>query len=493
MSLLRNVLIFGLVFVLSIARAYAVQINLSGDNIDRYFQILEQYVLPLMVVSTVVLFCGYLASRIYHRTVTRRQDEAVGRSPYAAMPDDETAVFLRELKSTPPIEDPEPVQEPRSRSQHPLLRRRSAARAARKEALDATPAGTETEAVGAEAQEAPRNRTMDRPLTAARSDQGDTLPDAGATAGRDEKGRQIPRLQAAFRRPSRDASDSAETSERGLPETRSSEPRPAEPRPSASRAPEPRVSRPQSRPEQDERPDLVLRAEVAGPDDDTPVRASSTVDAPVSAEGSRREPPPVSSRQTPSSDPGSGGREEPTVSVVQALKNGPPLSASESRAARARAGEIIDSLDYIASVLQQDSALLSEKVKNKEGLTIDDVRELRISGFDEPQNVLEELHKLGGDAAQEVLEAYRSVSGFNGIVRRLEQMAETETLDEGWNDLVRARVSDTIYAVGQVRKTLGIYRRAVKKPANAETKPEALGGTSEGGASGSVPIGRRQI
>ncbi|HET6491644.1 MAG TPA: hypothetical protein VFG44_01590, partial [Burkholderiales bacterium] len=106
-----------------------MQISLSGDNIDRYFRILEHYVLPLMVVSTIVLFCGYIASRIYHRTVARAQDGAEDDAlldDTAASPYDGTAAFLRELRATPPIEDAEPKREPKMRAQHPMLRKRAA-------------------------------------------------------------------------------------------------------------------------------------------------------------------------------------------------------------------------------------------------------------------------------------------------------------------------------------------------------------------------------
>jgi len=70
-------------------------------------------------------------------------------------------------------------------------------------------------------------------------------------------------------------------------------------------------------------------------------------------------------------------------------------------------------------------------------------------------------------------------------------MAEAEPLDEGWNELIRSRISDTIYAVGQVRKTLGIYRRAAKKPANSGMAPDHGGAVP--GTDGSVPVGRRQV
>ncbi|MEM9684175.1 MAG: hypothetical protein AAF942_12975, partial [Pseudomonadota bacterium] len=184
---------------------------------------------------------------------------------------------------------------------------------------------------------------------------------------------------------------------------------------------------------------------------------------------------------------------EPTVSVVQTLQASASVSAPDIEATKARAAEIVDSLDYIASVLQQGTVLLGERQKSKHGMSLEDVRTLRVTGYDEPEHVLEDLRYLGGDAPEEVLAAYGAVSSFNGIVSRLEQMAESEPLDEGWNDLVRARVSDTIYRVGQVRKTLGIYRRTPGRPANSGMSSGGAGDDPDEGKAKSVPFGRRQV
>jgi hypothetical protein len=188
-------------------------------------------------------------------------------------------------------------------------------------------------------------------------------------------------------------------------------------------------------------------------------------------------------------EPAERRREEPRIPVVQSLKT---ASASPVAAAvKARAGEVVDSLDYIASVLQQGSVLLAERLKKKQGLSLEDVRGLRVTGYDEPDHVLEDLRKLGGDAAEEVLNAFAAVNTLNNIVRRLEQMAETAPLDEGWNELVRSRISETIFAVGQVRKTLGIYRPAGKRPRRPGMAQERDDAVPE--PDSSVPIGRRQV
>lgn len=447
----RKILTACSVFLLSTVPAWAVQINLSSDSIDQYFRVLEQYVLPLMVVSTVVLFCGYLASRIFHRTVSRRQDGTVERRNRTESPVDGTAAFLRELKTSPPIVEPGPEpdldiepevkQEPKLRPQHPLLRRRNAAAKADRDRQVETQA--QAQQPQAPAPSVPRSTA---------STESSTVRSEGS---------QIPRLQAAFRRPGGapaekgPVADDAEAKSEQASVSRAAAPRDAE------------LQEPRLRP-------VTVNGE------NTPSAPGDT--APTD-------------RGEADGDDSIPDRREPTISVVQALKanTAQPQKPVASAAARARAVEIVDSLDYIASVMQQGSVVLAERIKNKQGLSQQDVAALRISGFDEPQNVMEDLHKLGGDAAQEVLSAYSAVSAFNNIVQRLEQMSESAELDEGWNELVRSRISETIYAVGQVRKTLGIYRRSVKKPANSENKPGTAGNTPEGGTGGSMPIGRRQV
>ena len=454
MRLLRTIQIFGAVFSLSIARAYAVQINLSGDYIDRYFRVLEDYVLPLMVVSTIVLFCGYLASRVYHRTVTRREpgrDEDEDRS--FDSPEEGTAAFLRELKATPPIEDSDPKREPRIKAQHPLLRRRAASAAA---ALRSREAATETP----------------RPVKT------ETVPVAGI-----ELHLPLSREPAAPRI--------------ATPQPQSPPPRIKMPHVEAPRAPAP----PEIHEAAPQRfgvvpPSEAARSREAAADNSLRAdrdRGEAPRDPAVNEAGHAKiDPPPVATNPVWWQEAGGAQRSEPSTSVVQALKKATPPSA-DLEVARARAGEIVDSLDYIASVLQQGNTLVADRIKAKQGLELEDVRGMRATGFDAPQGVLEDLRKLGGDVATEVLATYAEVVKFNNVLRRLEQMAESEPLDEGWNELLRARMSEMLFVLGQVRKTLGGYRRGPKKPANATEKPERPGGTSGAGPDRPLPLGRRQV
>ncbi|MPY74869.1 MAG: hypothetical protein GEU87_11450 [Alphaproteobacteria bacterium] len=490
---------------MSTAQAHAVQIGLSGDNIDRYFRILEHYVLPLMVVSTIVLFCGYVASRIYHRTVARTQNGIEDEAPLddtVASPYDGTAAFLRELRATPPIEDPEPKREPKARAQHPLLRKRAANAAA---ALRARPA---TEPPPAPVEPAPStnalrfnlsNRLADRP-------QPERTPEPrldSSLESRHESGhesrhesRSEPKIETPplFDPPGMFEPDAAPR----LRETRA--PAPAyddggddggEEAPQRTAAEDTRTvdTRPAAGGRRSRRDLLAGGALRAGRDDDeTAERASDR-----EPERTKLDPPPIAATSNWWQDSEDAPRSEPPEAVVQALKMGAPPPGPDMEAAKARAGEIGDSLDYAASVLQQAATLLAERMQIKKGLERDEVRAMRVTGFAPPPGVEEELRKLGGDVAQEVASACGAVASFDNVLHRLEQMAEAEPLDEGWNDLLRTRISDTLYAVGQVRKTLGGYRPAPKKPGRSPDNRNRPGGASGGGPDRPVPVGRRQV
>ena len=439
MRLTGIIKIFGPVFLLSTADAHAVQISLSGDSIDRYFLILEHYVLPLMVVSTIVLFCGYLASRIYSRTVQRKQpdgddDEFAPAAPRQASSDAGTAAFLRELRTTPPIEDPEPQSEPKGRSHHPFLRKRAA---------------NATAALRAQPPMAYPEPTLAQPGDAA----GDVRLAAGA---------------------SRPAAYEPAPAEREPFELKA-EPRFEEPRARVPVPPVPPVPTPQTPTPQAPTPDAGLWADAGRP---------ANAESPLAA---------TAGWWKDADDVAEPANSEPSATVLQALKGAPAALPADAESARVRASEIGDSMDYATSVLQQAATLVTQRISAKQGLALDDVRGMRIAGFDQPQGVLEDLRKLGGDVAEEVLAAYQTVTRFDGVMRRLEQMAASEPLDEGWNDLLRARISETLYAVGQVRKTLGGYRLGAKKPGKPGDAFARPGGASGAGADQTVPVGRRQL
>ena len=314
MRLFRNFLILGSVFSLSIARAYAIQISLSDDSIDRYFQILEQYVLPLMVVSTVVLFCGYLASRIFHRTVSRRQDGEAGRSELAATAEYGTEAFLRELKATPPIEDSEPRHEPKIRAPHPLLRRRHAAarqNAARQEDMPeaATPGGvTRPAAATVEPVPTAKSPARDAGVVSARGHDAGSPKATPLTADNGTDGKKMPSLQAAFRRSPQNSKGHTDPAGRSRGSADDAGPVVAPRAPDVSRAD---ISA-------GEGPEL-------GADDAESVRKpAEQLKTPESVRGDRaRTEPTLATHPNWQDEPEGRTREEPTISVVQALKTGP--------------------------------------------------------------------------------------------------------------------------------------------------------------------------
>lgn len=480
-GILKN---FSLAFLLSTAQAHAVQISLSGDNIDRYFRILEHYVLPLMVVSTIVLFCGYVASRIYHRTVARTQNGLEDEAPLddtAASPYDGTAAFLRELRATPPIEDIEPKREPKVRAQHPLLRKRAANAAA---ALRARPAAPEARQPAAPAAMEPApsanalrfnlsNRLADRPQPE-RTHEPRSEPQIETPPLFDPPDMFEPDAPPRFREtqapaPAHDDGGGEEAQRTAAEDTH-----------------------PVAGGRRSRRDLLAGGALRAGRDGDEMAERANDREP----ERTKLDPPPIATTSNwwqDSEDAPRSVSSEPSEAIVQALKMSPAPSGPDMEAAKARAGEIGDSLDYVASVLQQAATLLAERMQIKKGLEQDEVRAMRVTGFAPPKGMEEDLRKLGGDVAQEVASACDAVTKFDQVLHRLEQMSENEPLDEGWNDLLRTRISDTLYAVGQVRKTLGGYRPALKKPGRSPDNRSRPGGAAGGGPDRPVPVGRRQV
>ena len=488
--------IFASVFLLSTAPAHAVQISLSGDSVDRYFRILEHYVLPLMVVSTIVLFCGYLASRIYHRTTARgvgERDLPDARDDVGASPYDGTAAFLRELRATPPIEDTEPKREPRARATHPLLRRRASSAAA---ALRARPAPEERlpESAAEPPPAAPSPpRSPDRP-TERTTERSWTEP---APAPRVERAPRVEQAPLSDRQAAPLGSSPAPNIRDAWdPAAWEAAAQRREPAQQAPRGPESRdadadsldVEKDEGREHGGREPfaDGGLRADRT--QEDAPQRSA----AERGTDGAKVEPPPIAMTPNWWQDSDDPARVEPSASVVQSLKT-TATAPVDLETARAKAAEIADRLEYAAGILQNGASLVAERAQAKQGLDLEDVRGMRMAEFERPQNLEEELRKLGGDVAQEAMRAVDAVARFENVLRRLEQMAETEPLDEGWNDLLRTRISDTLYQIGQVRKTLGSYRKAPasRKPPRSSDKHARPGGA--GGPDRPVPVGRRQI
>lgn len=546
MNILRFALTVLIVCLLSTSQANAVQINLSGDNIEQYFQILEVYVLPFLVVSTIVLLCGYIASKIYNRRMNQSVDnlETEQRSP--AVRDEGTAAFLRELKSTPPIKDPVPDREPRLR----LRRRRS-----KKKTTLVDPAT--------------RVAADERPKT-------DTDPDPLDIGVREPLLLRVPPVAPVDRQTPTDETASAEPRIKatkdegavGLPDVPPETDPPIAPMPTLTAEPVlPRVDSPEppaldgapdadmpvsvepgdvpyfetpfdlkagydstaaletsETPETPERPETpeVSEALDVPPQPPQPVETAETIreipdytpparpalDLPLdhklngSADDAATDmpepaddtpPPPALDRTAWWADSNrSADWTEPGAGVVQPLKPVVETPSRDARNAGKAAADIVRSLDRIAASLQQSMTVIADHIRHRRGLLLEDVQGLRISGFSAGVDVAERLRALDQQAVTDVHASYAAVDGLNRIVDRLEQMAADEALDEGWNDLIRTRLSETIYAVGQGKKTL-LPHLPADPPETSNNRPEKraddAGHLPHGGG---VPFGTRQ-
>ena len=424
------------VFLLSIAPAKAVEISLGDGNIARYFEILEIYVLPFLAVSTIVLFCGYIASRIYNRNADPGPDEEdeVLREPSR---EQATAAFLRELKTTPPIKDPVPDREPRLRIRGLMAKKPAADDETVAPPLRA-PGLPESQDPEPEVPEPIRRRRFSLRATEVEPEQPSPPQEEPSIRPDDvHQGRssRVTRMVPTAPRPAANGKDELADNSIGFG--------------MSDEAPEPSAL---LRAE----PDLGTRR--GGNDDagDAPGRPSFDP-SPRRTEEPEEVRPSVVDHGSWWSDSQGKPRVEPTASVVQPLMPAEGLSAASLDEARATAADIARALEYITTILQQCMASLTEQIKAHKGLSLENVQGMRISGFTPATDVAAKLAALGPEAISEVMEGYAAVDRFNHIVDRLEEMAAQSDLDEGWNDLVRARLSEMIYAIGQARKRLVVH------------------------------------
>lgn len=528
MNIMRFALTVLIVCLLTTSRANAVQINLSGDNVEQYFQILEIYVLPFLVVSTIVLLCGYIASKVYNRRLNQSVEdlEEAQRSPVQR--DEGTAAFLRELKTTPPIKDPVPDREPRLR----LRRRRSKKKSPSVDPIP--PIATEDrltldrspDRFDDSAQEplllrvpsvAPSEASADR--FARTSETAAAEPDTRATE--DDRTVSLPEASTEPAAPVApiptltvdpaplraetpetptldsgrdvDAPVSVEPGDAPFWETpfdlktgfdRSSEPEASDTQALPEETAEPISETPEYSPTAQPALDLPLDLKLNGSVGDSPFEEPDPVED---------IPPPALDRTAWWADSsGSPDRVEPSTSVVQPLKPVIEAPSRDTRNAEKAATEIVRSLDRIASSLQQSMTAMTDHIRHRRGLLLEDVQGLRISGFSAGVDVAERLRALDQPAVTDVHASYAAVDGLNRIVDRLEQMAADEALDEGWNDLIRTRLSETIYAVGQGKKTL-LPHLPADPSATSDNHPEKRADDAGGAPhSGGVPFGTRQ-
>lgn len=171
-------------------------------------------------------------------------------------------------------------------------------------------------------------------------------------------------------------------------------------------------------------------------------------------EPSESEPPLIADRARWWPDARPGPQTETADAVAEQLDPPREEMARGVEVAHESVGQIAAQFDYVTTVLRQSMASLSENIKATKGLCLDEVRAMQISGVDGLRDASARLDVLGADVVSEVGEGEAILAKFNRIVDRLAEMAATEDLDEGWNDLVRQRISDTMYAVDRVSKRL---------------------------------------
>jgi hypothetical protein len=528
MNIMRFALTVLIVCLLSTSQANAVQINLSGDNIEQYFQILEIYVLPFLVVSTIVLLCGYIASKVYNRRLNQSVEdlEEAQRSPIQR--DEGTAEFLRELKTTPPIKDPVPDREPRLR----LRRRRSKKKSP---SVDPIPPIATEDRLTLDRNPERFDDSAQEPLLLQVPSVAPSEASADRFAGTSETAADEPDTRAT------------EDDRTVSPPEASTEPEaPVAPIPTLTADPAPlRVDTPETPTFDSDRavdapvsvepgdapywetpfdlktgfdsssapeaPDtLALPEETAEPISETPEyspTARPALDLPLdlklngsAGDSEFEEPDPVEDVSPLALDrtawwadsSGSPDRVEPGTGVVQPLNPVIETPSRDTRNAEKAATEIVRSLDRITSSLQQSMTALTDHIRHRRGLLLEDVQRLRISGFSAGVDVAERLRALDQQSVTDVHAGYAAVDGLNRIVDRLEQMAADEALDEGWNDLIRTRLSETIYAVGQGKKTL-LPHLPADPLATSDKRPEKRAeDAGQAPHSGGVPFGTRQ-
>jgi hypothetical protein len=110
-------------------------------------------------------------------------------------------------------------------------------------------------------------------------------------------------------------------------------------------------------------------------------------------------------------------------------------------------GNIADIFTNASNALQENLALVAERAKSRQGLSLEDVRLLLIDAGD--CSAL-----LPAVTEKDVRTAFAKIGQFNNIVRRLEQMAQNEPLDEGWNDLIPGRLLDLVRALNRAYMAL---------------------------------------
>jgi hypothetical protein len=133
-------------------------------------------------------------------------------------------------------------------------------------------------------------------------------------------------------------------------------------------------------------------------------------------------------------------------------------------------GEVADTLSNTLNVLQRSLVLIAERAKTSQGLSLTDVQRLRTDPCD--------WSTLPDELDNDVKNAIAEIAQYNGTVFRLEQMAQNEPLDEGWNDLIPGRILDTIRVIDRALAAIEPIHMGQMKLAYPDSPAPAMEGNS---------------
>jgi hypothetical protein len=146
----------------------------------------------------------------------------------------------------------------------------------------------------------------------------------------------------------------------------------------------------------------------------------------------------------------SSPRTDRESTVIEPWTSQPAIQPRGVEDAQEAAVRLSSGLQAATVVLQRVMALLDEKMKVEEGLSLDDIGSMRIPGVDGLEDAVNQLLVFGLDLGREIEDCAATQDKFNHVVDRLTEMAAAQDLDEGWNEIIRQRISEALYTVEKV-------------------------------------------
>ncbi|MDH3702400.1 MAG: hypothetical protein OEU46_13900 [Alphaproteobacteria bacterium] len=171
-------------------------------------------------------------------------------------------------------------------------------------------------------------------------------------------------------------------------------------------------------------------------------------------------------------------RTERDDSVVEPWATQPAVQPHGVEVAQEAAQRFSGEFLAAATALQRLMASLDENIKAEKGLSLDDIGAMRVPSVDGLDDTADRLAVFGADLGREIEDGAATVSKFNHVVGRLTEMAAAQDLDEGWNEIIRQRISEALYTVEKVQAKIAAMmppeNTAAEKPEDANA-PSATG------------------